>query len=395
MNLLQSALSTANLSNKRVFVRADLNVPINNDGSISNDHRLTALLPTLEIIKKKGGTIILATHLGRPKKPTPDLSTKLLVPWLEKHGYSVDFQSNLSDAAPVSLHPTSDIILLENLRFFAGEQTGDLDFAQQLALLTDYYVNDAFALLHRSDTSITLLPTLLKPDNRTIGLLIEQELMMLNKLLDSPEKPFVLMIGGCKVIDKIPLIEHMLDKVQTILLGPAIVFTFLHALGKPIGKSLVDENAVELCRAIMRHAKEKKVTLLFPLDYQVAKDTYYGALSYIETDTLPEWAVGVSIGPKTVQLFSNEIKKSHTFFYNGLMGDLHRPQTLHSIEKLFTVIQDSPGLRIIGGGDSVGAAQLLHESNCFSYLSTGGGATLAYLAKQSLPGLALFMRATR
>jgi phosphoglycerate kinase len=352
---------------------------------------LQAILPTIDLIQQKGGKVILATHLGRPTGPTPGLSTKNLVPWFKQHGYAIDFEPHLEHAYDQSFFDQKTILLLENMRFFPQEKTGDLQFAQSLARLSDWYVNDAFALLHRNDSSITVLPTLFTPATRTIGLLIERELTMLNQILHQPKKPFVLICGGGKVADKIPLLNNLLPHISTLLLCPAIVFTFLKALKKNVGKSLVDDEALSLTLEMLRTAQEKNIKIMFPIDYQVAQQTFNGPLSLVAADEFPADGVGISIGPKTAQLFGDEIRHAQTIFYNGAMGDINRPETLAGLGELFKAMGQSNGFSIVGGGESVAAAKRLGAEHMINYISTGGGATLAYVSGQKLPGLAIFL----
>ena len=227
--ILESRLKTWNLAGKRVFVRADLNLPIH-DGIITNDFRLRQIQQTIDYIIRQGGIVVLASHLGRPIKPDSRYSLQQLIPWFKMHGYSITFAESVEQAhALMQTREPGSILLLENLRFFPGEHINDLYFAQTVAQLADYYVDDAFGTLHRNETSIALLPRLFKEDVRTIGFLVEHELEMLNKILINPAKPFVLIMGGCKVNDKINLIEHLLNSVDTILLCPAIAFSFMKA----------------------------------------------------------------------------------------------------------------------------------------------------------------------
>jgi phosphoglycerate kinase len=387
---LTSLLPSLSLHNKRVFLRADLNVPLKN-GSIIDDYRLQALLPTIDLIQKKGGKIILATHIGRPKGFDGMLSTQHVLPWFKKADYKITYEADLAAAVTKSYHDFDTILLLENMRFFPGEKNHDPLFAQQLADLGDYYVNDAFALLHRADTSITMVPELFAPNHRTIGLLIEKELAMLNNLLENPAKPFVLILGGGKVADKLPILYSLIDTVDVILLGPAIVCTFLKAHNKPVGKSLVDDTQLESCNQFIVDAHQRNIKIVFPVDYLIAHETFNGSLSYTNADEFPADAVSVSIGPKTAQIFAQEISRAGTIFFNGLMGTTQRPETLNEVNTLFHAMADSSGTSIVGGGDSVAAAQLLNVANSLDFLSTGGGATLAYLAGEDLPGLSVFI----
>ena len=388
---ITSFLSNYNLTNKRVFLRADLNIPVRNN-HIVDDYRINAILPTINLIQKKGGKVILGTHIGRPHIPgKSQISTSLLISWFKEHGYTITFEADVKKAAEKSLLDPSTILLLENLRFFPGEKKSDDDFARSLAQLADYYVNDAFALLHRADTSITLLPLLFPAEQRTIGPLIVKELTMLSKLINTHEQPFVIIAGGGKVAEKLPMLEGLLHKADTILLCPAIAFTFAKALGKPVGKSLVDQHSVSLCEQLLKKAEHHKVTILMPIDYQIATGSLDGSLSFIKADEFPNNAYGISIGPETIALFSKKIATAKTIFFNAAMGFLNRKETLQGLEALLKAIAGSEAFSIIGGGESVAAARLFIGNQGFDYLSTGGGAALAYLSGEPMPGLAPFL----
>lgn len=386
---IKSHLNEFNVANKRVFLRSDLNVPMSN-GAITNDYRLKQILPTIDLIQKKGGKVILATHIGRPKNHEQNLSTKNLLSWFTERHYSIEFAENLEEAAQKSLQQNGTILLLENLRFWPGEKSDDKQFAQQLANLGDYYVNDAFATLHRHDTSITLVPQLFAPKKRTIGLLIERELHELQYLLTTPEKPFMVIIGGGKVSTKLPLIKNLFDKINIILLCPAIVFTFLKALGKDVGLSLVDNDALEDSKKILSEAQQRNVRVLFPIDYRIALNTFAGELVYVDAENFPHNGIGISTGPKTRALWTQEIMAAKTLFLNSAMGLTDRPETWHDLYELLKIVAQSSAFTVIGGGDSVAAAQQCGIDTSIDFLSTGGGATLAYLSGEQLPGLQYF-----
>jgi phosphoglycerate kinase len=391
-NMLISQLPHWNLTNKRVFLRADLNVPIQH-GTIVNDFKLKSIVPTLDLLLKQHAAVVLASHLGRPKGFDPELSTKPLGAWLETHGYQVQFIPYKEHNPFNEVRPApGNIVLLDNMRFYPGEQTHEMAplFAQQLASLADYYVHDAFALMHRTDTSVTAVPRLFDASHRTIGLLVEKEVNALSKLVHNPEKPFVLIIGGGKVADKIPLLTGMLDRVTHILLCPAIVFTFLKTENRQTGKSLVDNEQIASVKTFMELATKKGVELIFPIDYQVAQGTLNGPLSVTSADNFPIDGVGMSIGPQTAQLFATYITAAKTVFFNGLPGITYRPETLQGAHAIFQAMAQAPGFTVIGGGDSVAAAESLVDVSKISYCSTGGGATLSYLAHKTLPGLELF-----
>lgn len=389
MEKIVCTIDTWNLVQQRVIVRADLNVPLDN-GIIVSDHRLRAIQPTLNAIAQRKGSIILITHIGRPQQPTPDLSTQLLIPWFKKHGYTIQYAATLEQAHTQTI-PEGTILLLENIRFFKGEETKDMYFAQQLAALGNYYVNDAFGSLHRDHTSLTMLPTLFASNKRSIGLLVQQELEVLNKLLHTPAQPFVALIGGGKLKDKLSALEHLLPNIDILLFCPAAVFTFLQAQGKPVGKSLVDSSLIQTCNSLSEHAQKLGKKIMVPDDYVVARDTFTGPLSMLDADNFAPWAVGISIGPATITAWTPIIHQAKTLFYCGLMGDIKRKETLAGVHAIFSAMAQSPGFSIISGGDSVGAAERLHLASDIDFCSTGGSSTLAYLSGKQLPGLNPFL----
>ncbi len=394
---INELITEKKLASQRVFLRADLNVPLKN-GVIVDDYRLQALLPTLDLLLAQKATIILVTHLGRPQGIDAALSTQLLVPWFAHRGYTIVFVPDLEQAhtgATTIVENSSTIILLENIRFWPEEKTGDQLFAKKLAGLADYYVNDAFSALHRNDTSITIVPTLFRPDHRALGLGVIKELMLLNKLIDQPQRPFVLVIGGGKVADKISLMLHLLDRVDTILLCPAIVFSFTHAQGRATGSSLVDGASKALCLEFLQKARQNNVCVLFPVDYIVAKDTFNGPLrdTPVPAHALQKNMVAVTIGPETAEIYAQKLLRAHTIFVNGLMGSVARPETLSGASHIFAALTANvDALRITGGGDSVAAAQVLGLSSMIGHLSTGGGAAIAFISGKQLPGLIPFLR---
>lgn len=390
MNNLKSPLTSTNLSGQRVLLRADLNIPLNN-GSIVSDARLTAIMPTLNLILEKGGKIILITHIGRPKDQETTLSTRTLLPWFAKHGYSCVFENDLNNAYAKSFHDPKTILLLENLRFYTGEKQNDTSFAQALARLGDIYVDDAFGNLHRNDCSMIDVPRLFTPHKRMYGLLIEKEINQANKILHNPAHPFVCIVGGNKIKDKLPLINHLMDRIDTLILCPALVFTYLKAENKEIGSSYCDQSSLEACLTLKKHAESNNVPIIVPIDYVVSSNKFEGPYRVKTADTLSNGDFAVSIGPETQKLFSEIIKKSQTSFFNGLIGDLNYPQSLEGVKMIFGAMADSHGYSVIGGGDSVGAAEKLGFESKISYLSTGGGALIAYLSGEQLPALNLLL----
>lgn len=365
---LRSPLPHWDLAGKQVFVRADLNVPLK-QGKIIDDTRLQKLRPTLDAILTKGGFITLATHIGRPKQYQQDLSTSsIIAPWLYQHGYD------------------NRITLLENLRFFTEEMENSITFAKQLAQGMDYYLDDAFGSVHRSSTSLTTLPQLFDPEHRGIGLLIEQELATLSKLKYQAKKPFVLILGGEKVADKLPFLKSMLDHVTDILLCPAIVGPFLHTKLNNTDNALVDE-----AQSIIALAQKKQIKLHLPQDYLIsqpgAKNIWIGPFSYRGASTIGPEDLLVAIGPKTIAQWEPIIMQAETIFFNGPMGNLDKPETIQELKVLLQTIAQSPAWSIVGGGDSLAALQAFHLKQKVDFCSTGGGATLAYLSGQPLPAL--------
>ena len=385
--LIKSNLANWNLEHKRVLMRADLNVPLS-AGTIIDDFRLKQIQPTLDYIISHGGSIVLASHMGRPTQPDPALSTRNLITWFTANNYRVEFAENLEVAhKKISSLPDGTMLLLENMRFFKGETKQDPVFACSLATLADYYVNDAFGTLHRTDSSVTLVARYFSQDHRTIGLLVERELQMLNKLLINPARPFILIVGGAKVREKIPLIDHLLNSIDCLILCPATVFSFMYAQGQKIGRSLVDPSSAPSCKAIMEKALSGDKTIIMPLDYQIAANNLNGPLSLVAADKIPHDAMGISIGPKTEQQFANDLVNAGTIFYNGLMGLEERPETLQGFRAIVQAMIQSKAYTAIGGGDTVAAAVKLGLANQLSFCSTGGGATLTYISGQPLAGI--------
>lgn len=382
---MKSSIQTWSLTNQRVLLRIDANVPMS-EGIILNDQRLQASVPTINMLLDKGARIILLTHLGRPYDREPELSTKHLLPWFFRAGYDVMFANTITDAQ-AALDNGHQVVLYENLRFFSGELERSVSFAQSLAQLGNYYVDDAFGTLHRTDSSITLLPDLFDTHHKSIGLLVEHELQMLDKFKRTLRKPFILIIGGGKAVDKIPLIDALLPQLSAVLVGPGICFTFLKALDKPVGKSYVDNSAVNLCKEILAKATELQIPFYYPQDYIVAQHNFEGALDLIDTQIIDRDEIGISIGPKTVAQWTPVLNSAKNILINGLMGSLERPETLTFVQELFTNISLSEATSIIAGGDSIAAAYGFKIANQIRYLSTGGGVTLQYISGQPLPGL--------
>ncbi len=383
---MRSALPTAQLTNKRVFLRADLNVALENR-KILSDYRLEALRPTLDLLINKKARIILATHIGRPQGHDEALSTKHLVSWLLDHGYQVQWAPTLSEAQNCidSIEPGT-ILLLENLRFSPGETSQSQSYAEQLKSLAEYYVQDAWGVLHKGDTSLTLLPQLYSRGNKTIGLLVEREIEELDTLRNQiSEGPFVLLMGGAKIKQKLPYIKDALTIADTIIVLPALAFTFLKAKGIEVGDSLVEESLLGTAKDIMRQAEEKGVKLVLPVDYMVGNKDLTGPLTY-EKEIKPG-KIGIALGPESLKESYRIITSAKSIFLNGAMGFLERPETLEPLKKLLQSIAQSNTLCVVGGGESVAAVNLFHLEQDISFCSTGGGSSVYYLIHGTLPTL--------
>ncbi len=383
----QSTLHSWDLNGKRVIVRADLNVARNKEGALLDDFRLEAVCPTLSLIVKKGGTVTLLGHSGRPTQKISTLSLLPICEWFEKKGFSVAFAPDIKTAQHLCAKNTVQIVVLENIRFFPEENACNLEFAQQLARLGTYFVQDAFGSLHRASASISILHSLFPSSRKTIGLLVEQELKTLSTIINNPQKPFTLIIGGGKPETKIPLIRALLDHLSTILLCPALVFTFLKAVGIETGSSFVDDAQCDNALAIINEAKKREITLVTPLDYVVTTGTLTKPFPLLTTRNINTNQTGISVGPETIALFKKHLGLARTILFNGAPGLKEHPETLEASRCIFQVLQLSSAHKIIGGGDTVALARYFKYNDPTGFLSTGGGSTLAYLSGQRLPGL--------
>jgi len=383
--ILKPSLNELNLSeHQTIFLRADLNVPIK-EGKILEDYKINAILPTIDFILNKNCKIILATHLGRPKLENkeftydPEITTNILIPWFKQKGYKIKFSKNIESAV---LDSKTSIILLENLRFFKGEQNQDIEFAKKLKYLANFYVNDAFALIHRNDTSITLLPKLFEENKKAFGLLMQKEFDSLTKIKKMPQQPLLLIIGGNKVKDKIPLIKAFLQKPQneapkSIIICGAMAYTFLKAQNISVGKSLIEEDSIEIAKNIIEEAKKQNIKIFLPID---SIGWFENKKIIINHEDFPKELAGFDIGPKSIKIFSQEISNAKTIFLNGTAGIYTDSNFAEGTKEILKAITKSDAYSIIGGGDGVAAAFLFKLQNKIDYLSTGGGATLNFLS---------------
>jgi phosphoglycerate kinase len=383
------------LKDKRVFIRVDFNVPMetrNGEQVITDDTRIRGALPTIRFAMEKGAKIVLASHLGRPEsREDKEFSME---PVGQRLGELLKAEVILTDDptsdAPKGLLPSlrpNQVILLENLRFEKGETKNSREFALQMASYTDVYINDAFGASHRAHASIEALPQAV--EKKGIGFLIQKEIEMLDVLLHIPRSPYMAILGGAKVSDKIPVIENMIDKVDVFFIGGAMAYTFLSAQNIAVGKSKVEKDKVAFAREMIQRIDARGKKLLLPIDHVIAND--FLAPSEIKTtDTalIPEGYLALDIGPKTRELFRKELQKAKTVFWNGPMGVFEKPEfNKGTFAVAETLANLSDAMTIVGGGDSAAAAEASGQAEKMTHISTGGGASLEYLQGDKLPGL--------
>lgn len=382
------------LSGKRVFIRADFNVPLAN-GKVEDDTRIRATLPTLKLAIDRGARLVIASHLGRPKgKPESKYSLAPVAERLkELLGKPVIFASDCVGEQPESRSKAlknGHVLLLENVRFHAEEEKNDEGFSRQLAALCDgIYVDDAFGSAHRAHASVVGITKFVR--QAAAGLLMEQELEYLGKALTNPERPFVAILGGAKVSDKIEVIQNLIKIADTILIGGAMAYTFFRARGFTTGKSLVEEDKTELALTLLGEAVERGSRIVLPIDHVLARSTEDGAQTQLTgvEGTPADW-IGLDIGPKTIELFRKEISRARTIVWNGPLGMFEKPAFARGTMEIARAVADATAkgaTSIVGGGDSVAAVEQAGLANKISHISTGGGASLEFLAGQKLPGV--------
>ena len=387
-------LTEQNFKGKTVIVRVDFNVPLNEKFQITDDSRIAAALPTIKQLLGDNAKVILMSHLGRPKENEDRFSLKHLVSHLESSiGVKVSFSENcIGETAKDAVDKLNygEVLLLENLRFHKEEKEGNVDFAKQLSELADVYVNDAFGTAHRAHSSTSVISQFFK-ENKYFGLLLKNEIDSLEQALTNAEKPFTAIIGGAKISGKIDVITSLLLKVDNLIIGGGMAYTFSKAMGGKIGNSLVENDKVDLAKSIIEKAKELGVNLLLPID-SVNADDFNNNANIITSEIInvPEGFMGLDIGDKSIQLFSETIQKSKTIIWNGPMGVFEMSNFENGTKKIGEAICKSTqegAFSLIGGGDSVAAIKKFNMSEKVSYISTGGGAMLEYLEGKELPGV--------
>jgi len=380
------------LKGKKVIARVDFNVPLDAEGNITDDKRIRAALPTIRHIIDQGASLILVSHLGRPKEgPEPKYSMKPAAKRLgELLGKEVILAADVigedAKAKAAALKP-GEILMLENVRFHKEETKNDPAFAKELASMADIYVNDAFGTAHRAHASTAGLADYLPAVS---GFLIKKELEIMGKALENPDRPFVAILGGAKVSDKIGVIESLLEKVDTLIIGGSMAYTFFKAKGYSVGNSKYEEDKVELAANLLDKAEKKGVKLLLPIDNVVGKEFDPNTETQIvESDKIPDGWMGLDIGPKSVELFSEAIKSAKTVVWNGPVGVFEMEKFAVGTRKIAEALAASSAVTIVGGGDSAGAVEQMGFADKITHISTGGGASLEFLEGKELPGIAV------
>jgi phosphoglycerate kinase len=392
---MMKTVDSYNFSGKKALIRVDFNVPLNEKYEITDDTRLKAVIPTINKIFKDGGSVVLMSHLGRPKDgPTEKYSLKHVVNYLkDTFKTEVKFAADCigEDAKKLSaeLKP-GQILLLENLRFYKEEEKGDEAFAEKLSKLGDVYVNDAFGTAHRAHASTAVIAKFFK--DKVCGYVMQAELDNANKILGKAERPFTAIMGGAKISDKILIIERLLDTVDNLIIGGGMSYTFSKAMGGNIGKSLLEADKQELALTLLEKAKQKGVNLILPLDNVIADKFDNNANRQLaDTGKIPDGWEGLDIGPKSVEEFSKVVENSKTILWNGPMGVFEFENFAKGTEAIANAVvkaTDKGGFSLIGGGDSASAINNLGFGDKVSYVSTGGGALLEYMEGKVLPGVA-------
>ena len=391
--LNKKSVDDINVKGKKVLVRCDFNVPLQ-EGKITDENRLVAALPTIKKLVADGGKIILCSHLGKPKgEPKPELSlAPVAVRLSELLGQEVKFAADPEVVGPnakaaVEAMNDGDIILLENTRYRIEETKNGEAFSKDLASLCDVFVNDAFGTAHRAHCSNVGVTEFV--DTAVVGYLMQKEIDFLGNAVENPERPFVAILGGAKVSSKISVIENLLDKVDTLIIGGGMTFTFFKACGENVGASLLEEDYVQYAADMIKKAEDKGVKLLLPVDSVIAdKFANDAERKVIGREDIEDGWMGLDIGPKTAELFANAVKEAKTVVWNGPMGCFEMPNFAAGTEAVAKALSETDAVTIIGGGDSAAAVNQLGYGDKMTHISTGGGASLEFLEGKELPGVA-------
>ena len=391
--MAKKTIEDINVTGKKVLVRVDFNVPLTEDGQISDDKRIVAALPTIRYLLDHNAKVILCSHLGRPKgKPDPKFSLAPVGARLSEllPDTKIWFaEDTIGESAKAAIDDMKDgeIVLLENVRFYKEETDNDPEFAKALASLADIYVSDAFGTVHRAHASTAGVAAYLPA---VAGFLIGKELGVMGKALENPERPFVAILGGAKVADKIGVITNLLNKCDSLIIGGGMAYTFLKAQGYEIGDSLLDAESIDLAKSLMQQAKDKGVNLLLPVDNVVA-DRFDAEADHkvVKSTDIPAGWQGMDIGPETVKLFAQTIIGAKTVIWNGPMGVFEFPAFAEGTKQIAAACAECEGTTIIGGGDSASAVKKLGFASKMTHISTGGGASLEFLEGKTLPGVAV------
>jgi len=388
--MAKATVKDLDVKGKRVFIRVDFNVPVAN-GVVSDDNRIVSALPTINYVLENGGRVVLASHRGRPKGEGFEENYSMKPVFLRlkaEYGDKIHYSEKVVGEDVVKMSnelEEGELLLIENLRFEKGEKKSDINFAKELRKLSDLYVNDAFGTCHRKDASVYVLPTLY--EKPVAGFLVEKEIHYFENILANPEKPYVAILGGAKVSDKIPVIENLLNKVDAVLIGGAMAYTFLKAKGVEIGKSILEMEMVELAGKLMEKAQQKGIEFLLPVDHVITDKIEDGKVEITLDEKIPEGFMGVDIGPETIVKFKEVLKGAKTVVWNGPMGIFEIDRFSAGTIAIAHAIAECGCVSVIGGGDSASAVKKAGVFDKISHVSTGGGASLEYLAGKKLPGI--------
>ena len=378
------------LEGKKVLLRVDYNVPLNSNLKITNDRRIRESIPTIQYLLDQKAKIIICSHLGRPEgKVMPEFSmepvAERLRQLIKKPVILTKDVANTDTFKYVRNMKDGDIVMMENLRFDPGEESNDPEFVRRLASVGEIYCDDAFGAMHREHASITGVAKVMPS---CVGLLVEKELRTFDKVLNDPDKPFVVLVGGSKVKDKIDLIDNLLDKADTIMVGGAMAYTFLRAQGYTLGKSLVEKDKVPMARQILEKAEKLGTRFLLPVDHVAAGEFSFVADAVtVSTDKFPRALMGMDIGPKTLSIYKRFVSRAKTVFWNGPMGVFEFQKFAKGTNEIAKTMAKSPYMTIVGGGDSSSAVEGLELQEKIKFISTGGGASLRLMEGKSLPGV--------